>query len=103
MNENVVIRPVRRADAAGIAEIYRPFVISLFTDAKSAEDFVQNIVGVDRADDGPQLIQRVANLGGDELFTDIRGGRRVGRFKCCGSGLEACPAACGGAGDRRST
>jgi hypothetical protein len=53
---------------ASILSLFR----SLFSDAKSAEDAVENVVGVDGADDFAKLGERVANVGGDELFAAAR-------------------------------
>ena len=43
----------------------------LFADAKAAKDAIQNIVGVYRADNLSYLVERDANLRGDQLVTAV--------------------------------
>ena len=53
----------------------------LFPHAKSAEYPVQDVVGVNRADDLAEFFQHKPDFAGDEFFAGILSKQRPGEFK----------------------
>ena len=57
------------------------FSLSLLPNTKPTENLIEQIVGINRADDFAQLMQRSAQMGGDQFITL----RRCGRDECFAS------------------
>src|SRR4051812_12791259 len=60
---------------------------TLFADAKAAEDAIEQVVGVDGADDGAEIVERQPKLQGEQL-------RRL-LMQCHGVALAEMLQACG--------